>query len=131
MLNNCAVAAPSPLDQAAATGQWECCCHSPINLILSNCLQFRWYPEGRQQKQVCPGHLDSQGGIRMNPALLDRVNALLQDFLNVAPVTVDHTEALARTMATKTRLLRDAMVLAFWQRTRAQNRCMIHCRTWI
>ncbi|MXW40848.1 MAG: N-6 DNA methylase [Synechococcus sp. SB0668_bin_15] len=38
------------------------------------------------------------------------MNPLLQDFLNAAPGIIDHAEALARTMAAKTRLLRDAMV---------------------
>ena len=38
------------------------------------------------------------------------MNALLQDFLSAAPVTIGHAGALARTMAAKTRILRDAMV---------------------
>ena len=38
------------------------------------------------------------------------MNALLQKFLGAAPVTIDHAEALARTLAAKTRPLRNAMV---------------------
>jgi len=43
------------------------------------------------------------------------MSALLQDFLNAAPVTIDHAEALARAMAARTRLLRDAMVCGLAQ----------------
>ena len=43
------------------------------------------------------------------------MNALLQDFLSAAPVTIGHAGALARTMAAKTRLLRDAMVCVLAQ----------------
>ena len=43
------------------------------------------------------------------------MNALLQDFLSAAPVTIGHAEALAHTMAAKNRLLRDAMVCVLAQ----------------
>lgn len=43
------------------------------------------------------------------------MSALLQDFLNAAPVTIDHAEALARALAARTRLLRDAMVCGLAQ----------------
>lgn len=45
----------------------------------------------------------------------DNMNALPQDFLSAAPVTVGHAGALARTMAAKTRLLRDTMVCVLAQ----------------
>ena len=104
-----------PLDEAAATGPLERYCHGLANVILTNHLECRWYLEGQQRRQVYLGHLDSHGSIWMDPAVLDRVNPLLQDFLNAAPVTIGHAEALAQHMAAKTRLLREAMVCVLAQ----------------
>lgn len=56
------------------------------------------------------GDWEGAGGTMENGKSLPIMNALLQNCLGAAPVTIDHTEALARAMAAKTRLLRDAMV---------------------
>ena len=104
-----------PLDQAAATGPLARYRHGLANVILANHLEFRWYLEGQQRRQVCLGYADSHDSIRIDPATFDRTHALLHDFLNAAPVTIGHAEALARAMAARTRLLRDTMVCVLAQ----------------
>jgi len=97
------------LADAAATGALERYCHGLANVILTNHLECRWYLEGKERGQVGLGYADNHDGIRFDPAALDRINALLQDFLNAAPAAIGDSEALARAMAAKARLLRDAM----------------------
>lgn len=98
------------LDQAAVTDQLGTCRHGLANLILTNHLEFRWYLEGKQRRQVCLGSVDGPHGIRLDPIAFAEMHVLVQDFFGAAPVAIDSSEALAQHMAAKTRLLRDAMV---------------------
>ena len=98
------------LNQAEATEQLESYRHSLANFILTNHLEFRWYLDGQRREDVCLGNLDKRDVIRLNPDAFSGIHALFQDFFSTAPMVIDCSEALARTMAAKTRLLRDAMV---------------------
>lgn len=97
------------LEAAVATGALERYRHGLANLILTNYLECRWYLEGKERGQVGLGYGDNHDGIWFDPAALDRINALLEDFLNVAPAAIGRSEELAQHMAAKARLLRDAM----------------------
>ena len=97
------------LDQAAATEQLERYRLGLANLILTNHLEFRWYREGQQHRQVCLGYGDGSHGIRLDPAAFADLITLIQDFFDAAPLAVGSSRLLARYMAAKTRLLRDAI----------------------
>ena len=103
------------LDQVAATGQLEHYRHGLANLILTNYREFRWYFQGKLCRQVCLGHPDERHGLRLESTAFAGIATLLQGFFGAAPVVINRSEALARTMAAKACLLRDAIVCALAQ----------------
>ena len=104
-----------PLDQVGATGRLGRYRHGLANVILTNHVEFCWYVEGKQRQQVCLGYLDRQLGFQIDPTAFEALKTLLHDFLCTAPVVTDRSEALAQTMAAKTRLLQDAIVCVLVQ----------------
>ena len=98
------------LNQVEATEQLERYRHGLANFILTNHLEFRWYLDGQQRGDVCLGNLDKRDVIRLNPDAFSGIHALFQDFVSKAPMVIDCSKTLARTMAAKARLLREVMV---------------------
>ncbi len=79
------------------------------NLILTDQCQFRWYVNGEPQEPARLGRFDRNGAFEARRGGESAVRNLLDSFFAAStPATDDPTE-LARRMAGKTRLLRDAI----------------------
>lgn len=86
------------------------------NLILTNYLDFRWYVEGELRLEASLGRLARDGRtIRRDPASIQAVLALLQQFFAQQPEAIGRADELARRMAHLARLLRQAIEKTFEQ----------------
>ena len=79
------------------------------NLILTNYLEFRWYTEGTLRQSARLAHLNGRDGIVFDKAGSEQVLALLDEFFTADILSIDKPGDLAKRMASKARLMRDAV----------------------
>ena len=97
------------LDAAEESEQLQRYREALPNLILTDYLEFRWYVEGELRATARLGRFDSSGGYAANSGGGDAVRALLDAFFDAEAATIGTPADLARRMAGKTRLLREAI----------------------
>lgn len=97
------------LDQIEKTEQLQRYLEAFPNLVLANYLEFRWYVNGkRRQKEI----LAERNGDKLQAKDIDKVAALLDQFLNYTGEIISSPEDLARQMARLTKAIRLATVTA-------------------
>ena len=79
------------------------------NLILTDQCQFRWYVNGEPQDPARLGRFDRDGAFEARRGGESDVRGLLDSFFAASTPATDDPAELARRMAGKTRLLRDAI----------------------
>ncbi len=79
------------------------------NLILTDYLTFRWYVDGEQQSEITLGRFDSTERFMAAKNGKQKVAELLDGFYNAQTQIIAKPADLARRMASKTRLLRNAI----------------------
>ena len=79
------------------------------NLILTDYLEFRWYVAGQLRLQGRLGRFDSSGRLRQDRDGRKSVDLLLENFFNAEETVISDPAELARRMAGKAQLLRDAI----------------------
>ena len=79
------------------------------NLILTDYLEFRWYVAGQLRLQGRLGRFDSSGRLLQDRDGRKSVDRLLENFFNTEETVIADPAELARRMAGKAQLLRDAI----------------------
>ncbi|MXV86644.1 MAG: N-6 DNA methylase [Acidimicrobiales bacterium] len=79
------------------------------NLILTDYLQFRWYVDGELRAEARLGRFDNAGRLVTETGGDEAVRELLANFYDAQIPVVGDSADLARRMASKTRLLRNAI----------------------
>ncbi len=79
------------------------------NLILTDYLQFRWYAAGELRNEARLARLDSRGKIALDKTGAARVAALFEAFFATDLSSVANPRELAKAMAARAKLLRDAV----------------------
>ena len=97
------------LDATESSEQLERYRDALPNLILSDYLEFRWYAEGELRERARLGRFDSAGAYAAESDGGEAVRALLDAFFAADAATIGDPADLARRMAGKTRLLREAI----------------------
>ena len=96
------------LDAAEDSGQLRRYRDALPNLVLTDQLEFRWYAEGERRATARLGRFDGERFAREAGGEA-AVGALIEAFLTADAAAVADPSDLARRMAGKTRLLRDAV----------------------
>ena len=79
------------------------------NLVLTDCLDFRHYEEGRLRRTARLGVLDEQDGIVEYRGGNKAIRELIGTFLEANPPIIADSRELAHRMASKARILRDGV----------------------
>jgi len=98
------------LDETAESEQLTRYREALPNLILTDYLEFRWYVDGQLRESARLAAPESNGGIRTRTGGAAATNAIFESFLSTQAVTVGTAADLASRMASKARLLRDAIM---------------------
>jgi type I restriction-modification system DNA methylase subunit len=90
------------LDKVAKTDQMGRYKQAYGNLILTNCLEFRWYFDGQLTESVTIG-AKKKDEIRYDETAFPKLDSLLRRYLNTVIPTISNTEELAEKLAVLTR----------------------------
>lgn len=99
----------SDLEKASHTSQLKRYRDGLPNLMLATPLNFKWYVRGQLQKDVRLGGMTAVGDIEIDPAAKRPLARLLIQFLAQSVPVVDSSYELARQLAMKARLLKEAV----------------------
>ena len=85
------------------------------NLLLTNCLEFRWYLDGKPRQVVRLAGLDDGDRLTATSGGIDALYGLLEFFLTQGPAEVSSAEDLAQRMARIAHMIRNIVAEGFKQ----------------
>jgi hypothetical protein len=97
------------LDDTAESDQLQRYREALPNLILTDFLEFRWYVDGKLRETARLARSESSGTIKSQIGGSAAVESLFSNFMSAQAATVGTAADLAIRMASKARLLRDAI----------------------